>query len=149
MILWRVSNFADLKGIGGIRQAGRWHNAGRPIVYLSEHPALALLEIRVHLNADLEDLPDSFQLLKVDFDESFIPVESLDSGLSREDLHQQSITQRIGDSWLNNGQSPLLKVPSIVVPHSYNYLLNPLHPDSGHLSIVDQSKYPFDQRLFK
>ncbi|MCB5161550.1 RES family NAD+ phosphorylase [Marinomonas algarum] len=148
MTLWRISNFADLKGIGGMRQAGRWHNAGNPIVYLAEHPALALLEIRVHLNVDLEDLPDCFQLLRVDFDDSVL-VESLEAGLTLEEQREQSITRRIGDAWLANAQSVLLKVPSVIVPHSYNYLFNPLHPDSKHFSIVDQYQYPFDQRLFQ
>jgi hypothetical protein len=48
MVLWRISNFAGLKGIGGLRALGRWHFAGRPVVYLAEHPAGALLETLVH-----------------------------------------------------------------------------------------------------
>ncbi|MGH7819352.1 MAG: RES family NAD+ phosphorylase, partial [Candidatus Binatia bacterium] len=45
MTLWRISNHSELKGIGGLRASGRWHTAGRPIVYLAEHPALCLLEV--------------------------------------------------------------------------------------------------------
>lgn len=148
MILWRISNFSDLKGIGGIKQSGRWHNAGNPIVYLAEHPALALLEIRVHLNADLDILPDSFQLLRVEVDDTIL-VETVEVGLNEKELHDQSITRRIGDAWLENGESALLKVPSVIVPISYNYLLNPLHSDAGRFSIVDHYQSPFDQRLFK
>ncbi|TBR38564.1 RES domain-containing protein [Marinomonas agarivorans] len=149
MTLWRISNYADLiKGLGGISHAGRWHNLGKPIVYLAEHPALALLEIRVHLNVDLGILPDSFQLLRVEFNDSIL-VETAETGLCEEELRNQNITRKIGDTWLTNSKSSLLKVPSVIIPKSYNYLLNPLHADAKHFDIVDAYQYPFDQRLFK
>ncbi|WP_155836914.1 RES family NAD+ phosphorylase, partial [Paraburkholderia mimosarum] len=43
MEFWRISNYADLRGIGGLRASGRWHYRGQPVVYLAENPALALL----------------------------------------------------------------------------------------------------------
>ena len=45
MRLWRISDFADLAGEGGLLVSGRWHSRGRRIVYLSDHPATALIEI--------------------------------------------------------------------------------------------------------
>jgi RES domain-containing protein len=57
MRLWRISNYADLSGEGGRRAEGRWHERGRPVVYLAEHAALALLETMVHLEIEYEDLP--------------------------------------------------------------------------------------------
>ena len=67
MVLWRISNYADLRGMGGLRAPGRWHYAGQPIVYLAEHPALALLEILVHMEiAGVGQLPDRYQLLRVE-----------------------------------------------------------------------------------
>ena len=41
MLLWRMSNHADLSGEGGRRVAGRWHERGRPVVYLSEREPAA------------------------------------------------------------------------------------------------------------
>lgn len=38
MILWRISNHADLKGIGALRLMVNGH---QPVVYLAEHPAPA------------------------------------------------------------------------------------------------------------
>ena len=75
MVLWRISNYADLRGIGGLRAPGRWHFAGQAIVYLAEHPALALLEILVHMEiASVGQLPDGYQLLRVDVDDD-VPVD--------------------------------------------------------------------------
>jgi len=47
MELWRISNYADLSGAGGLQAAGRWHTRGKRIVYLADHPASALLEMLV------------------------------------------------------------------------------------------------------
>ena len=66
MRLWRISNHADLSGEGGRVVGGRWHSRGRPVVYLAEHPALALVENIVHLEIDPDDLPDTYQLIEVD-----------------------------------------------------------------------------------
>ena len=66
MRLWRISNHADLSGEGGRLAEGRWNFLGRRVVYLAEHPALALLETLVHLEVDAEDMPESFRLLSVE-----------------------------------------------------------------------------------
>jgi len=44
-------------------------------------------------------------------------------------------TQAIGDQWIKERTSAVLKVPSIVVPDEYNYLLNPAHPDFAGIKI--------------
>ncbi len=61
---WRISRHRDQSGIGGFKAAGRWHYAGRPIVYLAETRAAALLEICVHTSAN--DVPPEFALLKIE-----------------------------------------------------------------------------------
>lgn len=58
MELWRISNYADLSGEGGLRAAGRWHTRGKRIVYLTDHPASALLELLAHMDRDL--IPSSY-----------------------------------------------------------------------------------------
>jgi RES domain-containing protein len=67
LILYRVSNHADLTGKAAEIVDGRWHRRqlGRRIVYLSDHPALCLLEILVHIS-ETDWLPDSHQLLSVE-----------------------------------------------------------------------------------
>ena len=72
MVLWRISRHRDLSGIGGLRAAGRWHYAGQPVVYLSENPASALLEVCVHTAAN--DVPPDFTLLRIDGPELKIPA---------------------------------------------------------------------------
>lgn len=63
MELWRISNYADLSGAGGLQAAGRWHTRGKRIVYLADHPASALLEMLVHMDREL--IPATYRLLRI------------------------------------------------------------------------------------
>jgi RES domain-containing protein len=151
MRLWRVSNHADLSGEGGRRVAARWHERGRPAVYLAEHPALALLETLVHLHIDPDELPSHYQLLTVD-----VP-----NGVAVEDLSEADLAARVADwryasddtrtltrAWFGERHTALLRVPSAIVPVAFNYLLNPLHPDAARIVVVARQTAAFDTRLF-
>ena len=146
MVLWRISRHRDLRGIGGLKAAGRWHYAGHPIVYLAETPASALLEVCVHTSAN--DVPPEFTLLKIegpDLDVPSIGVETLPEGW-RTDLE---ITRDLGTSWLEKNETLILRVPSAIVPQTMNCLFNPAHGRAGEFRIVDAIAYPFDERLKK
>lgn len=148
MRLWRISNYADLSGQGGINAAARWHNKGIPVVYLTETPALAMLEILVHLEVDEEDFPDSYQLLEIDYKEKDVPIEELsETDLPDNWRENESYTRFCGDQWLISSSSVLLRVPSAILPSSYNFLFNPRHEKASLLSITTVSKHLFDRRL--
>jgi RES domain-containing protein len=56
VILWRISDHATLDGGGGVSLSGRWHTAGRRIVYCAPNPATALLEVLVHTEISFDDV---------------------------------------------------------------------------------------------
>jgi RES domain-containing protein len=144
MELWRISNYADLSGIGGLRAAGRWHSQGRRIVYLADHSSSALLEMLVHMDRDL--MPATYQLLRIVVPAD-IAVETIDAELSQ-DWRSQTLTSReIGDRWLDRSASALLQVPSAISANGNNYLLNPEHPDAAKIAVAEIIKAPFDPRL--
>jgi RES domain-containing protein len=147
MKLWRISNYADLKGLGGTKKKGRWHNAGAPIVYLSEHPALAMLEVMVHLELDKDELPENYQLLEIEYSQRKGISKLSEDSLGMNWREDQDLTRALGDEWLLSGSTLLLKVPSAILPHSYNYLLNPKHTLAKDISILSISQHPFDHRL--
>lgn len=146
MILYRISNHADLSGMGGELADGRWHTRkpGRRIAYLSDHPALCLLEALVHLKK-MTELPDNYQLLSVE-----VPDELLEKlGPSQLPHHWQSamqVTQGIGNDWLSSGKAGLL-VPSAVVPAAQNCLLNPGSSSVASLKTRVIGRFPIDPRL--
>jgi RES domain-containing protein len=141
-MLWRISNYADLSGTGGLLFPGRWHAKGRPIVYLAESPAGALVEMLVHMDRD--DLPDGFQLLGVDIGDL---TPAAVSGLPGNWRDLAAIPRVLGLNWLQKGESALLRVPSAILPHTWNVLLNPAHADAAKARIVSRERVPLDSRL--
>ncbi len=77
MVIWRISRHRDLSGLGGLRASGRWHHRGQPVVYLSENPASALLEICVHTAAN--DIPPEYTLLRIEGPDLAIDTIAVDS----------------------------------------------------------------------
>lgn len=145
MTPWRISSHADLSGEGERRASARWHTAGRPVVYLASSPASALLESLVH-ELSLDELPDSYQWLEIDADQT-VPTAApvLPDGWHRE----LSRSRAVGDAWLKEASTPLLEVPSVIVPRAANYLLNPRHPAAGDVRITSVIRYPLDPRLVR
>ena len=144
MVLWRISRFIDLKGIGGLRSNGRWHEAGLPVVYFAGSPAGALLEVCVHTSSN--DVPPNYTLLRVegpDLECESILLESLPPDWAT----KPGITRELGDKWLREKASVVLKVPSAILPQTCNYVFNPLHPDASQFTIVQTYTYPFDMRI--
>lgn len=148
MRLWRISNHVSLEGTGGLLASGRWHSRGRPIVYCAPDPSTALLEVLVHTGEiDLADAPVSFRFLKIEVpdrvSESAVALEELPSDWHRRD----TITRRIGDRWLAETTAALLRVPSVLVPETWNTLINPRHPDSRRLRVVEVIPFPLAGRV--
>ncbi|HVW79055.1 MAG TPA: RES family NAD+ phosphorylase [Alloacidobacterium sp.] len=146
MVFWRISRHRDLSGIGGLRAAGRWHYAGRAIVYLAESPASCLLEVCVHTSAN--DVPPEFTLLKIEGPEIAIPSVGTHE-LSDDWRMRIEVTRDLGSTWLERNDSVLLRVPSAIVPETMNYLFNPSHANAAEFQIVEAITYPFDARLKK
>jgi RES domain-containing protein len=144
MLLWRISRHRDLSGIGGLRAGGRWHYAGQPVVYLSENPASALLEVCVHTAAN--DVPPEFTLLRIEGPELEIPAIA-ETALPDGWQTRFEITRSLGTDWLRKKEAVLLKLPSSIVPQTTNSLFNPLHPDAARFQIVEALTYPFDGRI--
>ncbi len=148
MTLWRISRHDDLDGLGGERSDGRWHTAakGKRIVYLSEHPAVALLEVLANLKGNPRLFPDAYRMMKVAAAET-AGVESV--GALDEDWRERvEATRAIGDAWLAERRSALLRVPSAPSPESWNYLLNPLHVEAKGLQVEWARWVRYDRRLF-
>lgn len=148
MNLWRVSDYVDLSGEGGRMAGARWHTAGSRIVYLSESPMAALVETLVHLNVEPEDTPDAYTLVKISVPDE-LAIRSLDPPAGSDWKQDMELTRRMGDAWLASEKTVLARVPSVIAPHTWNYLLNPAHTDAKQIQIVEVIKERFDSRLFR
>jgi RES domain-containing protein len=149
VFLWRISNHLSLAGDGSLRTPGRWHSRGRRVVYCTQNPAAALLEILVHFEIDIEDLPARYRLLKIQApDDVHVDRISIDK-LPADWPEKTEETRALGDAWLARGSAALLMVPSAIVPETFNVLLNPTHEDAERIVIVQTGDYAIDPRLLK
>jgi RES domain-containing protein len=146
--LWRISNHLSLTGAGGNLASGRWHTAGHRIVYLAESPAGAMLEILVHRELDETELPAFYTLLKV-VAPAQLAVELLDCSAVTEWEENFELTRGIGDEWLRSLRTPLARVPSAVMPDTWNYILNPVHEEARLREIAVTRQVRFDPRLLR
>jgi RES domain-containing protein len=140
MQAWRLCRepFADLSGDGARVHGGRWNAPGRPLVYAASTDALAVLEVRVHLDIPPDLIPDDYMLLGIDLGD--LPVETVRT-MPVDPLAFRNV-------WLREQRTPVLQVPSAIVPESTNLLLNPAHPLAGGASIVTRRPFDFDRRLW-
>jgi len=125
---------------------GRWNSKGIPLLYTSEHISLAVLEMLV--NTQFKDYSISLDLLMIQ-----IPVTASLSEINIKKIKKDWIedfgyTAFMGDEFIKDKQSLLLKVPSAVITEEHNYLINPLHADFKKIKILETRSFKTDERLF-
>lgn len=132
-----------------MRASGRWHTRGRHIVYCSESPAAALLEILVHFEIDVRELPTRYRLLKLDAPDDLVVEVVAPADLPADWLERTDLTRASGDRWLQASRSALLRVPSAVVPETFNVLLNPGHRQAAYVTVAKVTDHAIDPRLVR
>lgn len=148
---WRLTEAiyqADAFGGEGARAfGGRWSSPGYWIVHTSEHASLAILEVLA--NAFRPKLLSYFVLASCTFDESLVThVEIEELPLNWRDPRPPVELRDFGDEWIRSERSAVLSLPSVIVEHERNYLLNPVHPDFKRIKLVAPKPFRFDPRLF-
>ncbi|MGC2324248.1 MAG: RES family NAD+ phosphorylase, partial [Terriglobales bacterium] len=125
----------------------RWHSAGHSIVYLAESPAGALLEALVHLELPPDAYPARYGLVKAEAPDD-ISLRTLGRAeLTGDWMRNLILTRTMGDEWLISRSTVLLRVPSVIVPETFNILLNPAHPHASRVRVLWHAEYPWDERL--
>jgi RES domain-containing protein len=57
-------------------------------------------------------------------------------------------SRKAGDRWVASRRSPLLAVPSVIVPDECNVLINPLHPAIARVVATTVRRWVYDPRFF-
>lgn len=100
------------------------------------------------MEIDSEDRPERFQVLKIEGPD-VLTRERIDPNTLQPDwANDLSITQSLGDRWLAEGRSLLMEVPSVLVPETWNILVNPRHEEANLLKIALTYDHAFDVRFF-
>jgi RES domain-containing protein len=150
-VSWRItkakhaSNAFD--GEGARLYGSRWSTPGTRMAFASESLSLAMLEVVVHLQHS-SPLP-SYVVFTVEFSAGL--VQELDPALLPSNWRKFPAPpqiQELGDDWIKSASSVVLRVPSVIVVHEHNFLINPGHPDFPKLIIGGPMPLDIDSRIF-
>lgn len=154
MLAYRLTHvrFAeDLSGFGAYKTGGRWNPRGYYTMYLSEHPAGAILEALIHMPPQV--IPDDYVMVtcRIDDNAPLIKIEENELPLQwREDKYSLSFFQSFGKSRLFDAGFLGMIIPSLVAYPSDNYVLNCVHKEFRSLvKILEVKSYIFDPRLIQ
>ncbi len=149
MITYRISNAEysnDISGSGAKLVGSRWNSKGVPLLYTAEYISLAVLEMLV--NTQFRNYNIALDLMYINIPDQ-LPAGSIElRGLKKDWKVDIDYTRFIGDEFIKQKESLLLKVPSAVVQEEHNYLVNTLHPDFKKVKIIKTKSFWPDERLF-
>jgi len=150
MEIFRISNKKHSKKLTTSGSANRWNFDGQNVIYAGSSRSLSTLELIVHKNSVKPKVEYKVMII------SFADIDHLIKQIMIDDLPTNwrkmaaySVLQKIGSDWYENQESLVLKVPSAVIPHEYNYIINTEHAEfSEHVQLVRTEDYFWDTRLF-
>jgi RES domain-containing protein len=148
VIVWRFSRHESLDGRGGLLASARWHTRGREILYCAPNAATAVLEIMVQAQVREPAAFSRHSFIKLDIPDE-ISRESVDeSQLPTDWSRRVSVTRAWGDRWLREAHAAVLSVRSVLVPETYNLIINPRHADATRIKRLTSFPYPLESRLW-
>jgi len=153
MVLWRLSGRQHANAFDGgygLLFDGRWNAVGHAVTYCATSPSLCVLEKLVHVE-DPALLPALVMVTYQGPDALGIETIAL-AELPPDWRHHEGLTQTRGDEWHRARSTPLLRVPSVIVPLSgspdVNVVINHNHPANGDIKLRTIEPYVLDPRLF-
>lgn len=143
MLVFRIVN-KKYKALVPSGAEGRWNSAGNKVIYAAESIPLAFLESMIRRQG--VGFADNFKILFIDMpDKAGTEVSPQD--LAADWRTNDSACRLLGDKWYKEAKALVLKVPSAVLPFSYNYVLNLQLPSSSKLKVIAVTDLMPDPRI--
>ena len=139
---------AAFDGEGARLHGGRWNSPGTRVAYASDSIALAALEVLAHLQSTV--VLQGYSLASLRFPEESVEVLETAALPARwRRFPSPPENQAIGDRWVIERRSLILRVPSAIIPAAANFLINPSHPEFARIVIGRPERFAFDPRLLR
>lgn len=143
----RLANDA-FSGEGARLYGGRWNSPGVSVVYAAQSQSLAALELLVHL--EISDLLYEYVVIEARFDSSLVTrIGKSDLPADWRASPPPASARAIGNAWIVEEPSPVLELPSAVIPAEDIFLLNPQHSHFAKIEIGKPVDFEFDPRLIE
>ena len=151
MIVFRLAKLkysSDLSGRGAEKSGGRWNSKGTAMAYTGISRALCTTEIAVH--TPLGNVPHDYVLVTIEWPDSvrFLKLDPNKLPKDWRSFPHPNSTQLLGDGFISENKSLIMRVPSVVVQGEYNFLINPFHKEFSKIKVVKTEPFVFDERLF-
>ncbi|MFC3560650.1 RES family NAD+ phosphorylase [Pedobacter jamesrossensis] len=147
MFVFRITltKYADSLVASG--RAARWNSNDIKVIYTSGSRALACLENVVHRSK--LGLSTNFSVMQVEIPNSISVTEIYLKDLPKnwDDFEHMHFMQKIGNQWIKDSKTAILKVPSSIIHEEFNYLLNPNHPNFNKIKLKEVLPFLFDDRI--
>ena len=147
MTVFRITTEQWSKQLTGSGHSARWSSRGNFIIYTAQNRALACLENLVHRSGEGSNA--LFKVMLIEVPDS-IKIHVVDLKILKKDWYTMpnyAYCQSIGNQWLRDAKTAVMKVPSAVIKAEYNYLLNPYHPEFKKIKLTGTEPFDFDERF--
>ena len=117
------------------------------MIYTAQSRALACLENLVHRSGEGNNA--LYKVMLIDVPDK-LAIENLDIKKLKKDWYSMNnypYCQALGDNWLQDAATVILKVPSVIIKQEFNYLLNPNHPEFKEIKLLATEDFAFDERF--
>jgi RES domain-containing protein len=151
--VWRITStrYAEraFDGEGARLYGGRWNHPGTAIVYTAQTLSLCALELFVHLEPELAPKGLVAIPAEIPADVRMGSLEIADLPVDWRTYPAPDSLKDLGTAWARGDETVALSVPSSIIPHERNYLINPAHPDFSRIRILPAEPFAFDPRMWK
>jgi RES domain-containing protein len=147
MTVFRITTEQWSKQLTASGYPARWNSRGNFIIYTAQSRALACLENLVHRSGEGNNA--LFKVMVIEVPDS-IKVDVVDIKTLKKDWYaiaNYAYCQSIGNQWVIDAKTAVMKIPSAVIKQEYNYLLNPNHPDFKKIKLSGTEPFNFDERF--
>lgn len=125
---------------------GRWNQKGIPCLYAAESRALAMLEYTV--NIEFDEIPRGLCIVTITIPDSYIYMPEMYELPGDWWMRPPPSSGRYyGSFLLDKNKYSAIRVPSMVVPKEFNYVLNPRYPLAGQFVILGVDDLVYDIRI--
>jgi RES domain-containing protein len=147
MNVYRITQIQFSNSLTASGLAARWNYGGSFVIYTAESRSLACLENLVHRSG--EGRNDLFKIMVIEIPDN-LSVEKIELASLKKNwnsIENYSYCQSLGNKWLNDNNSSILQLPSVVMKQEHNYLINPQHPDFIKIKLRGKEDFDFDKRF--
>lgn len=146
MLVYRIvrEKFSYDLSASGFRN--RWNEDGQHVIYTSDSRSLACLENLVHRSHSGSN--GLFRLMVISVPDN-LAISCITEDQLPKDWKGEFCEEclQIGSRWYIKNESPILKVPTTIIPDEWNYVLNTKHPDFEKITLERTEEFDFDERL--